>query len=560
MRRAICRVLCRIPSCPAGAALLAVAGAVAVFAVVVTMTAPASAQYDSRFRFFPFFDTRPRPQAPQQWQQWHLWQPWHPQRREREREREQPVDFSKAPPPRKQDASPTLNVVVMGDSMADWLAYGLEEAFAETPEIGVVRRHRAYRGLIRGEARSEAYDWVQAAREILAAEKADFVVMIVGLADRQSIREQRAARSPAQPRQAGQQSGSHAQPPGQPPSPPGGQGPRQPGDAEAPVEEQPALVAPETATSGGATHEFRSEKWAELYGKRIDETIVALKSKGVPVFWVGLPPIRGARSTADMVYLNDLYRSHAEKAGITYVDVWDGFVDESGNFAAHGPDFEGQIRRLRTGDGVHFTKAGARKLAHYLEREIRRVMQAKSAPVALPVPQEKEPPQAPGTRPGVPVTRPAAGPVVPLTGQPTTSEGLLGASPPHAGNDPIVSRTLAKGEPVAAPRGRADDFAWPRQDAMPPPASGATEPTMEAPVTPVAPETPSAPKPPAAAPAQKPPPQPSATKRTQLRPAPPGFTRDDSHRPAGSRDDMPRPPGAIPNSSAFWPFGPSQAR
>ena len=74
-----------------------------------------------------------------------------------------------------------------------------------------------------------------------------------------------------------------------------------------------------------------------------------------------------------MQYLDDLYRARAEKAGINYIDVWDGFVDESGRFTSQGPDFEGQTRRLRAGDGVHFTKAGARKLAHYLEREIRRV-------------------------------------------------------------------------------------------------------------------------------------------------------------------------------------------
>ena len=95
----------------------------------------------------------------------------------------------------------------------------------------------------------------------------------------------------------------------------------------------------------------------------------------MPVFWVGLPSIRGPKSTSDMLYLNDLYRTRAEKAGVTYIDVWDGFVDESGRFAVQGPDFEGQIRRLRVSDGVHFTKAGARKLAHYLEREMRRMMQ-----------------------------------------------------------------------------------------------------------------------------------------------------------------------------------------
>src|SRR5205085_769884 len=89
-------------------------------------------------------------------------------------------------------------------------------------------------------------------------------------------------------------------------------------------------------------------------------------------------------------YLNDLYRGRAEKAGITYIDVWDGFVDESNNYNNYGPDVEGQTRRLRSGDGAHFTRAGARKLAHYVEREIRRVMMA-NVPVATPLPQEPEP-------------------------------------------------------------------------------------------------------------------------------------------------------------------------
>ncbi len=94
------------------------------------------------------------------------------------------------------------------------------------------------------------------------------------------------------------------------------------------------------------------------------------------------------------VYLNELYRARAEKAGITYIDVWDGFVDEAGRFTLQGPDFEGQTRRLRAGDGVHFTKAGARKLAHYVEREIQRVSLPGSEPVALPASE----PQAPTPR------------------------------------------------------------------------------------------------------------------------------------------------------------------
>ena len=91
------------------------------------------------------------------------------------------------------------------------------------------------------------------------------------------------------------------------------------------------------------------------------------------------------RLARDSAYLNDLYRSRAEKAGIIYVDVWDGFVDEAGKFSSQGPDYQGQILRLRTGDGIHFTKYGARKLALYVEREIERLA-ALRIPVALPTP------------------------------------------------------------------------------------------------------------------------------------------------------------------------------
>ncbi len=124
----------------------------------------------------------------------------------------------------------------------------------------------------------------------------------------------------------------------------------------------------------------------------------------MPVFWVGLPAIRGTKSTADTVYLNDLYRARAEKAGAVYIDVWDGFVDEAGKYTNFGPDYEGQMRRLRSGDGVYFTKYGARKLAHYVERELRRYMSNCGGPVALP-----SGPMGPVPADGKSVVRPGCG-------------------------------------------------------------------------------------------------------------------------------------------------------
>ena len=356
-------------------------------------------------------------------------------------ERPQPqADYSKAPTAKKAETPPTSTVVVMGDSMADWLAYGLEEAFADTPEIGIIRKQKPLSGLIRYESRSEL-EWSSVVRDIMNAEKPAVAVMIVGLSDRGPIRE----RAGARPAPATAPAGAPAQ-----------------GEAPAPGAESSELqiVAPEQPRGRGSSNEFRSEIWAELYSKRIAETITALKSKGVPVLWVGLPVIRGPNATRDAQYLNELYRAQAEKAGVIYVDVWDGFVDESGKFASSGPDVDGQTRRLRTPDGVYFTKYGARKLAHFVEREIRRVLNARAVPVALPLDGATRPAAPP--RPEGPVARPVAGSVLPLAAGPAAaSEELAGGGAPRASaTDPIATRVLVKGEPVLPLKGRADDFVW----------------------------------------------------------------------------------------------------
>jgi hypothetical protein len=435
-----------------------------------------------------------------------------------------PVESYKAPPPRKLETPPTSTVLVIGDTMADWLAYGLEETLADSPEIGVARNIRPTSGLMRYDAKNDSLEWSGIVKDFLATEKPSAIVVMLGLNDRMPFRDK------APPRGGQQQAAPAA----------GQAAPAQPQAQDKPPDgEQPSIMASEPQRPGPAgSYEFHTDKWAELYAKRIDETIAALKSKGVPVFWVGLPAIRGTKSTADMVYLNDLYRGRAEKAGIIYIDVWDGFVDENGNYVPTGPDFEGQIRRLRAGDGVHFTKAGARKLAHYVEREIRRVMLARGAPVAMPVPEEKETPaQAPSAaKPGGPPPRPVAGPVVPLTGHTGPAEALIGGGPARGSvPDATASKVLVKGDAVTAPAGRADNFAWPRPDALPP-STSVTEPTPEPAALATSPTEETKPA--------APPPKKTVAKRPPSPFAP---------TPLG-REDQPRPPGAIPrsNNSGFW--------
>ena len=260
-----------------------------------------------------------------------------------------------------------------------------------------------------------------------------------------------------------------------------------------------------------------------------------MKSKGVPVLWVGLPAIRGPKGTADMLFLDSLYRDAAGKAGITYVDVWDGFVDEAGRFLQKGPDFEGQIRQLRSYDGVYFTKPGARKLAHYVEREITRLLAARSGPIALP--SEPATPDA-NAVPGQPAPRPLAGPILPLVASSVGTDQLLGGPGTRpASVDALAARTLVKGEALTPPAGRADDFAWPRREVGREQAKGET---------PVAATSPDGG---AAAPnaQQKPP-------AKKLKPAQPNFFGfGNAPRPLAppprSPGGVPRPPGNVGRSA-----------
>ena len=379
-----------------------------------------------------------------------------PQQRLERQHPQQPVESSRAPAPRKTDANvaPTTSIVVMGDDMADWLSYGLENVFSDLPEIGIVRKNKLYSGLLRYDAKSDL-DWWHVARDTLAQEKADYVVMMLGLSDRQDIREKDLVKE-AETRAKDQQAKNEA-------VKKDGQKPAKANDSE----QKPAktddtdeigAAAPQPGQKVRGDAEFRSDAWAKIYSRRIDETIAALKSKGVPVIWVGLPPIRGTRSTGDAAYLNELYRARAEHAGIPYIDVWDGFADEAGKYSNYGPDYEGQMRRLRSSDGVFFTKNGAIKLAHYVEHELHRYMNNR---LSVALPSGSLEPTSPESKP---TERPLAGPVIPLTGIPKNKEfeellGAPGSSPIHG--DAVATKVLMNGETVAAPPERSDNFAWP---------------------------------------------------------------------------------------------------
>ncbi len=317
------------------------------------------------------------------------------------------------------------HVLVMGDSLANLLANGLDDALNNRPDVEVIHRAKPDSGLVR----SDFYDWPKTASELLASDqKISIGVILLGLNDRQPLRE------------------------------------------------------------GETVHEPLSPRWLELYRDRIDAIANAFAGKRVPLIWVGAPPMQNGRLSADMITFNDLYRQRVEKAGGQYVDLWGGFVDAENRYAATGPDVSGQPMRLRLSDGIHFTAAGARKAAHFVDLVIRRMIEAapQNSVIALPVSPETGAPSALELQPGgverlidqmvagVPTiglpaalqARPLAGPIQPLTGQAATTEQPLLASITEArgrGDAALqLERVFGQGIAPDPVSGRLDDYRWPR--------------------------------------------------------------------------------------------------
>ena len=338
------------------------------------------------------------------------------------------ADAAAPKPAPAKAAEPAFTIAVIGDSLGQMLSQGLTEAFADKPEIVVLRKARENSGLVR----DDYYDWVKNAREIAAsADKINLAVMMVGSNDRQALRD------------------------------------------------------------AGVTVEPRTPRWTQAYGDRVEAIAQSFRDRKIPLLWVGLPVMKNDRFSAEMAAFNEIFKDRAVKAGAAYIDSWEPFLDDRGLYAAYGPDVNGQFQKLRSADGVHFTRPGARKLAYFLEAEVRRAvdatrpkveqeiaalapprLQPEPAPAAaVPMPPPRGsgdpiifvpiPPAAPQVV--IPV-RPAEGAVVALNAPALAPGGQLVSRARSPGDaHSLIDRVIVQGRPLEARPGRADDFNWPRR-------------------------------------------------------------------------------------------------
>lgn len=200
-------------------------------------------------------------------------------------------------------------ILVVGDFMANGLHWGLQQAYAENPDVVFVDKASGLSGIVR----DDVVNWPERIAQDIEETKPVAVIVLVGMNDRQQMR-----------------------------------------------------------LASGRVAKL-SDGWKAAYDQRVETMAKAVRDRNLPLIWLGLPPVKSGSMNADYLVFNEVYRTKVEAVGGAFVDVWDGYTNAEGQFVSAGPDINGQIVRLRNSDGINMTRAGKRKLAFYAQREIRRL-------------------------------------------------------------------------------------------------------------------------------------------------------------------------------------------
>jgi hypothetical protein len=307
--------------------------------------------------------------------------------------------------PVEQPVDNTYRILVIGDALAGGLGAGLSRMAEAEPGFEIVNRFQEVSGI----ARPEVYDWAENLPNIMEDKNFNAVVVLIGSNDRQSIR------------------------------------------------------------AGDFRYVFNTPDWLAAYRAQTDRLLDVLKAGNVKIFWVAIPPMGDALYDADMKLLTSLQKQEVEARGATFVDLRAAFLNPDGTYTDTGPDDTGEIRKLRSRDGVTFFKQGNNRFGQLLLAEIKKNMGV--AP-------------AEGAPQSVTITPSPSAESLPMFGQ-DLGDGNVAVFQPDklanadaarlAVNNAFVSRAdivpgsmaeklFVDGEAPKAPAGRFDDFSY-----VPPP-------------------------------------------------------------------------------------------
>ena len=109
----------------------------------------------------------------------------------------------------------------------------------------------------------------------------------------------------------------------------------------------------------------------EAWGHEADRLMQLVKDTDSEVFWVLPPPQLSAENQATTDGIRQVYTDLAERwPRIHLIDSNEALAGPNGEYLATTTNARGATVELRTGDSVHLTDAGARRLARVIHDEI----------------------------------------------------------------------------------------------------------------------------------------------------------------------------------------------
>lgn len=155
-----------------------------------------------------------------------------------------------------------VKIAVVGDSLANDLANGLEDLFGNRPNIHILKQTRFATGLVR----TDYYDWDGVIRRFLHQHNPDVILVVIGGNDHQAIR------------------------------------------------------------VNGKRYEPFDKDWVAEYERRVSRFMNNIKREHAQVYWIGLPPVRSDSLTRAYSVMNRIYRHEAARHGFHYFSVWKKFL------------------------------------------------------------------------------------------------------------------------------------------------------------------------------------------------------------------------------------------
>ncbi|WP_375624664.1 MULTISPECIES: SGNH family hydrolase [unclassified Bartonella] len=201
-------------------------------------------------------------------------------------------------------------ILVIGDFTAFAVADALKRFFINNSDIVIMNNTMPASGLVR----TDYYSWKSNIAKLIDQNNPDVIIMMIGANDNQPI------------------------------------------------------------TDSYSTINTDQSEWMHIYKQRIIEIAESLHASGKSWIWISQPAFRNDLLTQKMKVFNALYKKETETAEGYFLDIWSGFSDEEGNFSFSGYDINGKITKLRTNNGMHFTPEGKRKLASYLEKPLKSIL------------------------------------------------------------------------------------------------------------------------------------------------------------------------------------------